>query len=36
MESGYFNLHGNYSRYQTVDKTYPYLRLSLRWRLLSQ
>lgn len=33
MESGYFNLHGNYSHYQTVDKTYPYLRLSVRWRL---
>jgi len=33
MESGYFSLHGNYSHYQTVDKTYPYLRLSVRWRL---
>lgn len=33
MESGYFNLHGDYSHYQTVDKTYPYLRLSIRWRL---
>jgi hypothetical protein len=33
MESGYFNLHGNYSHYQTVDRTYPYLRLSARWRL---
>jgi len=33
MESGYFNLHGNYSHYETIDKTYPYLRLSARWRL---
>lgn len=36
VESGYFNLHGNYSHYQTVDKTYPYLRLSIRWRLGTQ
>ncbi|HVU53827.1 MAG TPA: DUF3943 domain-containing protein [Puia sp.] len=33
MESGYFNLHGHYIHYQPVDKTYPYLRLSVRWRL---
>ncbi|MDO6431513.1 DUF3943 domain-containing protein [Flavitalea sp. BT771] len=33
MESGYFNLHGNYNHYQTIDNTYPYLRLSVRCRL---
>ena len=33
IESGNFNLHGNYSHYQTIDKTYPYMRLSIRWRL---
>jgi hypothetical protein len=33
IESGYFTLHGNYLHYQTVDRTYPYLRLSIRWRL---
>ncbi|HVW59221.1 MAG TPA: DUF3943 domain-containing protein [Puia sp.] len=32
MESGYFNLHGTYSHYNTLDKTYPYLRLSARWQ----
>jgi len=32
MELGYFNLHGSYRHFSTVDKTYPYLRLSARWR----
>lgn len=30
-ESGSFNLHGNYRHFDTVDKTYPYLRLSIRY-----
>jgi hypothetical protein len=33
MESGYFNLRGHYDHYNAVNKTYPYLRLSARWRL---
>lgn len=32
MESGYFNLRGEYSHFNAVDRTYPYLRLSARWR----
>jgi hypothetical protein len=30
-ESGYFNLHGNYKHFADVNKTYPYLRLSVRY-----
>jgi len=33
MEEGYFKLHGNYEHYKTVNKTYPYLRLSARWKM---
>ena len=33
LESGYFKLHGTYSHYNTVDRTYPYLRLSARWQI---
>jgi len=30
-ELGYFILHGNYLHFNPVDKTYPYLRLSVRY-----
>jgi hypothetical protein len=30
-EIGYFSLHGNYRHFNTIDKTYPYLRLSIRY-----
>jgi hypothetical protein len=32
MQSGYFTLHGSYLHYQTVDRSYPYLHLSIRFR----
>ena len=30
-EEGYFNLHGNYRHFPDVNKTYPYVRLSLKY-----
>lgn len=33
-EEGYFSLHGNYSgKFRDIDKTYPYLRLSVKYNL---
>ncbi|HXD77632.1 MAG TPA: DUF3943 domain-containing protein [Puia sp.] len=31
VEYGYFGLHGAYRHYNTVDRTYPYLRSAIRW-----
>lgn len=33
LEYGYFSLYGSYHHYNTVDKTYPYVRFAVRWRL---
>ncbi|HVS95622.1 MAG TPA: DUF3943 domain-containing protein, partial [Puia sp.] len=30
-EIGYFTLHGNYAHYNAVDRTYPYMRVSIRY-----